>query len=117
MTSSNKHIKKIFIQENASELDELNSKLKKTVSERDLLIREFKTLKEKHAQQEKDVSAVEAAKKTLKDQHAVELKKLQDQVFTLTSSSPSKGKGDKQKDELIEVSRFVFSLLNIKINI
>ncbi|XP_065661141.1 kinectin isoform X4 [Hydra vulgaris] len=98
--------------ENTSELDELNTKLKKTISERDLLIREFKALKEKYSQQEKDVSKLETDIKSLKDQHAAELKKLQDQVVVLTGSASSKGKGDKEKDVLI--GKLYLEIQNLK---
>jgi len=88
-----------------TELNDLNSKLKKTISERDLLIREHKTLKDKNGKSDSELKKAkeeqEKEKKELANNHAKEMKKLKDQLTALENTSKTSGKGDKEKDEVI----------------
>ena len=69
-----------------SDLDDTSAKLKKTISERDLLIREFKTLKASSAKTE------------------VNLKKMNDdQLKAAENTVQTASKGDKEKDKIIKV--------------
>ena len=84
-------------------MDEVNSKLKKTISERDLLIREYKKSKDSVAKFEVSVKETDNKLAGIADVHKKELKKLQDQVIALESTSKVSGKGDKEKDKIIAV--------------
>merc|ERR1719228_28795 len=77
--------------EEAKEVDDLKAKLKKTTSERDLLIREYKNTKD--AKEKLDMEL-----KRHCTEHEGEMQKMQE---TLASYEQSSGKGDKEKDKLI----------------
>lgn len=79
-----------------SDLDDTSAKLKKTISERDLLIREFKTLKASSAKTEVNL-------KKMNDDQLKAAKKLLDQVTALENTVQTASKGDKEKDKIIKV--------------
>jgi len=81
----------------------LNAKLKKTISERDLLIREYKKSKDSVTKLEMSTKVKDAELASIGDTHKKELKKLQDQVTALENTAKVSGK-DKDKDKLIGVS-------------
>lgn len=99
---------------NENELNDLNAKLKKTISERDLLIREYKAIKEKSGKMEETINNSKAEAEATAATHKKELKKLQDQVTALENTSKTSGKGDKEKDKLIGVSEktdYIYTIL------
>ena len=71
--------------EEAKEVDDLKAKLKKTTSERDLLIREYKNTKDSKEKLDMEL-------KRHCNEHESEMKKMQE---TLASYEQSSGKGDK----------------------
>merc|ERR1711962_1063572 len=77
--------------EEAKEVDDLKAKLKKTTSERDLLIREYKNTKDSKEKLDMEL-------KRHCTEHEAEMQKMQE---TLASYEQSSGKGDKEKDKLI----------------
>ena len=79
-----------------SDLDDTSAKLKKTISERDLLIREFKTLRESSAKTEVNL-------KKMNDDQLKAAKKLLDQVTALENTVQTASKGDKEKDKILKV--------------
>merc|ERR1712062_699545 len=54
---------------NAEEVTELQSKLKKTISERGLLIREYKNVKDSNTKMEAELKATKESLETLKEQN------------------------------------------------
>ena len=87
-----------------SKTDEISAKLKKTISERDLAIREYKKYKDSVANLEKDLKTKDGKLSGIADEHKKELKKMQDQITALENTAKVSGKGDKDKDKLIAVS-------------
>ena len=96
-------ISKLEAANDTSKTDEVNSKLKKTISERDLLIREYKKSKDSVAKFEISVKEKDDQLAGIADVHKKELKKIQDQVNALENTAKVSGKGDKAKDKIIAV--------------
>lgn len=101
----------LIIRQIETELADLNAKLKKTISERDLLIREYKSVKDKSSKMEETIKSSNADSDAAAVAHKKELKKLQDQLTAIENASKASGKGDKEKDKLIGVSGSLLSLL------
>ncbi|XP_057315368.1 ribosome-binding protein 1-like isoform X2 [Hydractinia symbiolongicarpus] len=87
--------------ESSNEVTDLNAKLKKTISERDLLIREYKAMKDTKTSLETNLKKATQDAKTNTETHQKEIKKLKDQLTAAENTSKSSGKSDKEKDKLI----------------
>merc|ERR1719505_566502 len=77
--------------EEAKEVDDLKARLKKTTSERDLLIREYKNTKDSKEKLDMEL-------KRHCDEHEREMQKMQE---ALASYEQSSGKGDEEKEKMI----------------
>lgn len=93
--------------ESSNEVTDLNAKLKKTISERDLLIREYKAMKDTKTSLETNLKKAAQDTKTNVETHQKEIKRLKDQLTAAENTSKSSGKSDKEKDKLIGVRLFV----------